>query len=176
MKFDREFWRKVLVDASAHIVALLVVAAVTGTAGYFVGHSRAEAQNEIRVRSEALNYAAELKHTIDRANATLSQSGGANPDNLRVYARSIVKVRDDLRGSLLSLSSQLNSDLDRLSMLLDQYEKDRNETVAHDMTVNIRVLHETWPSRQARIDSAVRRLMVDLGLERISFVDRKKEF
>jgi hypothetical protein len=169
-------------ESVSKTAAIIIFAAITGLAGYFFGFNRAEAENEFRVRSAALDYATQLRDAIMRAERSLNSGPGVTDGNVRVYGRSILKIRDDLRDSLKSLSDQLNSELDKLSSLIDQYEKTSTEDTAargalgHDITVTIRVLYETWPSRQLKIDSAVRKVMIDLGLERIYYRDRQTAF
>lgn len=167
----RRFWREV----QTHIVAALIVGALTGVAGFLWGKSRAEAHSEFTVRVAALQYADHLREAIERAARAADTGSGLSgkPEDLLAYGRSIVVIRDDLRGTLLTLSSQLNSELDRLSSLLDQYQKEPTEALARQIAVTIRVLRETWPSRQLKIDTSIRRLLEDLNIERVYFRDRR---
>jgi len=72
-------------------------------------------------------------------------------------------VRDDLRGSLKDLSESLNSEIDELSRLLEQYKKEPTEAGAQKLAMSIGVLHATWPVRQAKIENAVRKVLSDAG-------------
>jgi len=159
-RFFFRMFSRVFSGATEKILEIIVVAAASGLFGYFFGFRNAEAQNEFHIQTLPLQYANELHTVIERADHAVR---GGGPDDVRVYARAIVKVRDDLRGSLTFLSEQLDSELDRIASLADQYERSPNEQLAHDIAVNIRVLNETWPARQAKIEYGVQRIMIDLG-------------
>jgi hypothetical protein len=83
----------------------------------------------------ALQYADHLREAIERAARAADTGSGLSgkPEDLLAYGRSIVVIRDDLRGTLLTLSGQLNSELDRLSSLLDQYQKEPTEALARQI-------------------------------------------
>jgi hypothetical protein len=159
----RAIWDKVVVEATAHLLVLIIVAAVSGVGGYLFGFSRAETIAQLEVQAAPLRYAAVLRDLVERADQATRNDGPATAPNLRVFARGIVQVRDDLRGSLTFLSGGLNTELDRISDLVNQYEKTPTPAVASDIAVNIRVLNETWPARQAKIEYGVRKMLAEMG-------------
>jgi hypothetical protein len=87
-----------------------------------------------------------------------------NPDpnyrhNIEVSARSIVASRNDLRSDLDAIGSRLDSQIDGLQTELAKPEPDPERLV----TI-MEVLRQKWPSKEAEIEVAVRKLLAELGL------------
>jgi hypothetical protein len=144
------------------VVKLLVLAAVTaltGVIGYLFGVTDERARFEQTVRAAPEEYVRLLREQIE-------SGGHGEPLDTRVHARSIVRVRDDLRGSLSNLAKHLNSEMDRLAKLLAKYEQNPSPALEREIQVTIRVLRQTWPSKETLITYELRKILSELGLDR----------
>ena len=104
-----DFKREIL----PRVVSYLIYGAIVWAVSFASGKERgeAEAQDRFRQRYEAAGstYVQHLDRVIQDAARTTSG------DDTLVRARTIVSTRDDLRRSLTSLSSLLNSEIDHLA-------------------------------------------------------------
>lgn len=119
--------------------------------------ARQERQQWVQALSSAPSeYANRLSDLIDGANAA--------PDSeIVIHARAIVSARNDLRDSLINLSTLLNSDIDRLSSDVSSApEADRIGSVRS----TISVLKLKWPSKKEQVAVELRKVLAELGLER----------
>src|SRR5262245_6974181 len=71
------------------LLGIAVAVVVGGAAWFFLGHNRAEAEFQRNVQVAPLEYAYHLRQLVE------SGAKASNAKELEVYARSIVKVRDD---------------------------------------------------------------------------------
>jgi hypothetical protein len=99
-------------------------------------------------------YARQLSSLIKRADP---QSSTWLTDS-----RSIVSARDSLRKTLIALADLLNSDIDTLAGLVDT--RLGGDINADEGKRALRVLKETWPTKEAAIPEQVRKLQTELGL------------
>ena len=157
------FFRKIGEGVAEKLLVIMIVAAATAVGGYLFGYASAQSRYEWHVEVAPFRYVALLKDLVDQG-AQCSRAKPRSPDDIRVYARSIVSVRDDLRRSVTALSGQLNSEMDRIATLLEQYEKAPTEQGAREITLTIRVLRETWPAKEAKIADALRKILADAGI------------
>ena len=102
-------------------------------------------------------YAERLSELIDKASNAKSQ-------DMLTYSRAIVAVRDDMKGTLVSLSALLNSEIDRLSAEVRDAQAPQASVEPLRSTVN--VLKLKWPAKCDQIEIEVRKLLAELGLER----------
>lgn len=72
--------------------------------------------------------------------------------------RGIVSTRDDLRGSMLNISEQLNSDIDVLGQ---QVRDSAGRAAAYE---TIEVLSKKWPAKKAQVEIQLRKVLAELGL------------
>lgn len=88
-----------------------------------------------------------------------------------MHSRAIVAARDDLKGTLVSLSALLNSEIDRLSAEVRDAWAPESSVEPLRSTVN--VLKLKWPAKrdQIKIEIEVRKLLAELGLERLRTKD-----
>ena len=152
----KEFVEKVL---EGTVVKLVVLALVAGF-GYLLGARNEQVRYVQRVRSAPEEYVGLLKAQIESASRD-------EPVNIRVRARSIIRVRDSLGGSLLNLSKQLDSEIDRLAQLLDKYEQGPSEQLDTEIHDSIAVLQRTWPAKEKLIVYELRKVVAELGLDRV---------
>ena len=136
------------------VLASLVAAAIAGCGGYVWGRRNAEKKFTQKQKAAVQRFGEELKKLIDASEP--------ESEEVVVMARSIVSVRNNLRGRLESLASTLNSDIDLLAELLG----DGKSPVENASAVRERlaVLKKAWPSKVTEMDVAVRKLLTELGL------------
>lgn len=122
-------------------------------------------QQRKKVEAAPRKYVAELDALIQRA----IKEGD---DFAIVNARAIVATRNSLRASLVAISSQLNSEIDRLSQEIGQ-PVPQHQTVnatgpqapsASEVFRTIQVLSRIWPAKRVQIEVEIRKLLAELGL------------
>jgi hypothetical protein len=92
-----------------------------------------------------------------------------------INARAIVSARDSLRSSLISISAQLNTEIDVLATNIGtEYLPSKNviSTQSNEGYNNpeeayrtIEVLSRLWPSRKTQIEIQVRKMLAEMGLD-----------
>jgi hypothetical protein len=92
-----------------------------------------------------------------------------------VNARSIVSTRNDLRSSLISISSRLNSEIDQLAIdightIIKPAEPSIRTTEANENNPKrayetIEVLYRNWPAKKVQIEVEIKKLLAELGLD-----------
>jgi hypothetical protein len=120
----------------------------------------ADAEREAWVQtltSAPKKYAERLSDLIDKANSA------PNPEVL-AHARAIVSARNDLRETLTSLSSLLNSEIDRLSTEVE--DASDSGTNVEPLRSTVQVLKLKWPAKRDQVEVELRKLIAELGLER----------
>jgi hypothetical protein len=151
-------------DVVNNVVAPLLVAAITGPAAWILGRWKAQAHT----RSAPIRY-------VERLDELITRGEREGPGNAVVNARAIVAARDGLRSSLVSLSGQLNSEIDRLAgeivrggvpYVVTRVENHirSDEPNPEEVFNTIRVLARTWPAKREQIQVEVRKLLAELDL------------
>jgi hypothetical protein len=157
----------------APILAGLIVAGVTGALTWTWAQLKARRRMKEKLRSilEAAprQYVEELDKLIQRGIAE-------GPEKAVVNARAIVGARNSLRSSLVSISKQLNSQIDRLALEIGEdvelpvppstpraNEKARDDPGAAFQTIE--VLSRTWPSKKVEIENEIRKILTELRLD-----------
>jgi hypothetical protein len=144
------------------VTAGLIVAAITAIATWFV----ARMWQQRKIDAAPYLYVKELDVLIKRA----VREG----ENLAIInARAIVGVRNSRRSSLISISTLLNSEIDRLSSdigdaitaLQTVTEKPRAEIDPSEVYQTIQVLERTWPGKRTQIVVEIRKVLAELNLE-----------
>jgi hypothetical protein len=142
------------------VAAGITVAVLTGAVAYYQGTKKAQK----RVSKAQFVFVNRLDELIRKA----LQEG---PKEAVLNARAIVTVRNSLADSLVSISSQLNSEIDRLAKEIgsvDTYAIKRTEYFVEpnaDATyATIQVLAKIWPAKRSQIVIGVRKLLAELGL------------
>jgi len=149
------------------IVGGLVVAGVSWTVATI--RTRYSERNKVAEMLDAAprNYVSELDKLI-------SQAIAEGPDKAVLNARAIVKVRNDLRNNLVTISAKLNSEIDRLAEQLGELgprplgpsvpgEKPFISSGAAWET--IQVLQKVWPAKKREIEDAIRQILTEVGLD-----------
>lgn len=95
-------------------------------------------------------------------------------ENAIINARAIVSARNSLRKSLLAISSQLNSEIDRLANEIGEegvripdptMSKDEIKSIDRENAYNtILVLNRIWPAKKEQIEVEVRKLLAEMGI------------
>ncbi|MEO4026549.1 hypothetical protein ABH313_00630 [Chromobacterium vaccinii] len=129
------------------IIASLIAALIIAYASFYFGKQTYEK----RVESAVDIYADHLDKLIREAN---TESGS----EIRVAAQAIVSTRNDLRSSLVSLNSLLNSDIDVLAEMLAA------DASAGQFSNRLKVLEKKWPAKRDQVKVELRKLLAELGL------------
>jgi len=155
-------------DIFNNVIAPIIVATILGIFGLAWGWILGHRQSRRRIEAAPRKYVQELDKLIQRADKE-----GA--DNAIVNARAIVAVRDSLRGSLVAISKQLNSEIDNLASELGgtrgplaELGRSLERSDAPDpkrVYQTIQVLVRIWPSKSEQIEVEIRKLLAELGLE-----------
>jgi chromosome segregation ATPase len=85
---------------------------------------------------------------------------GPTSTELLDAARTLIKVRDDLRSALEVVSTRLNSHIDSLSK-----EVERKQVSAGEIQSLVNILNGAWPAKTQEIELALRKVLTDMGLE-----------
>ncbi len=148
---------------------LITVAGGLIVAGVSWVSARIYERNKVAVMLDAAprNYVAELDKLITQAVAE-------GKDKAVLNARAIVKVRNDLRNSLVTISTKLNSEIDRLAVQLGEIvpvAQGPSVPAAEKPTVSaaaawetIQVLQKVWPAKKKEIEDAIRQILTEIGL------------
>jgi hypothetical protein len=148
----------------ANIISPLIVAALTGLATWLW------TQRQFRKKIDAAprEYVRELDLLINRAKSEGVDMAGIN-------ARAIVAARNSLKSSLVSISSNLNSEIDRLANEIGEssyspFEELQRRTGENNVELSeiyetIQVLHRIWPSKRRQIEVEMRKVLAELGLD-----------
>lgn len=150
-------------DILNNILAPLIVAAMTGIFGWLWAHKRIQKKVD-----DAPNiYVQELDYLISRAVKEGLSAAVVN-------ARAIVAARNSMRKSLISISGNLNSEIDRLAEEIGQTSEmplgpstqtgNTQGTNAEKAFETIQVLSRVWPAKKKEIIIEVRKLLAELGL------------
>ena len=98
---------------------------------------------------------------IDKA-VSAANTKGATSQELLIEARALVKARDGLRSSLEGIQQRLNSSIDALHR-----EVERKPPSSAEIEATVKVLQSSWPAKTAEIELAVRKILVDMGIEQV---------
>ena len=147
------------------VLAGLAVAGLSAVAAYFY---RGEKERK-RVGEAPFIFVRRLDELIKRG----TKEG---PDHAIINARAIVAARNSLARSLVSISSSLNSEIDRLAEQIGQprlvpgtvpsdTENSRLDSNADALAYDsIQVLARIWPSKRSQVIVEVRKILAELGL------------
>ena len=151
-------------DPLSAIVAPLIVAAITGGAGWLWGRMQARKKIE-----------AAPNRYVDELDKLINSGVKQGPEKAVINGRAIVRVRDSLRGSLVAISGQLNSEIDRLALDLNgtpfpasdlaravEGQKTPDPKQVYD---TIQVLSKVWPAKREQVKVEIRKLLAELGLD-----------
>jgi hypothetical protein len=153
------------------IIASLVAAAVAGTVGYALRGKRLKQV----VKAAPSIYA-------DRLGGLIEKAYNDGVERALVNAHAIVSVRNDMRSSLISVSQHLNAEISMLQAILyGDYESQEMESTLKRFLATkgksltkadpaqvyrlIEVLYKTWPEKRKIIETQIRKLVTELGLE-----------
>jgi hypothetical protein len=148
-------------DIPNNIIAPLIVGVISAIAAYLV----AKLRQQKRIDAAPRRYVEELDKLIKQAYAE-----GEN--KALVNARAIVAARNSLSESLVSISKNLNSEIDRLSTeigapiaRLEVVSADPHHATNHaEIYQTIEVLYRFWPTKREQIEVEIRKLLAELGL------------
>lgn len=154
-------------DFLTNIVAPLAVALITFLAGIALKARSDKARYKQKVQSAPEKYVGELDKLIRDA----LEEGEANA---LINARAIVAARNGFRNTLVAISSQLNSEIDRLAInigeeiIKPQFASELRTAIDNSSGVEayqtIKVLAKIWPGRKIKIEVEVRKLLTEMGL------------
>jgi len=155
-------------DFFKQVTAAVAAGSILAGGGYFIGESIGEDEGvqKERARLEQMFENAPKAYTKlldDRINEKTNNE----PRQVLIKARAIVSTRDDLRGTLTSLNSLLNSEIDTLAQQLKSSEAQRrlgDGWNSRELEETIEVLKRKWPSKMNQVDIEVRKLLAELGV------------
>lgn len=84
-------------------------------------------------------------------------------DELVIRARAIVSLRNQMRDTLTNIQRHLNSDIDRLEILIKSGDKEAVKKTKEIRDV-IGVLNRTWLAKAEMIEIEMRKLLAELGM------------
>lgn len=134
-------------------------------------HDRQELAQEkkriyLQVQSAVEQYANSLGLLIGKAKGEVDDNLSA--ERIEVSARAFVGARNDLRDTLTSLSGSLNHEVDDLEDAIKDLEKNPDDKAAQDRVRKaILVVAQKWPVKADAIKVQIRKMLAELGLERI---------
>ena len=159
-------WNSIPSDIKTFLFYPLAVGIVT----YYLTRDSERAKAKKVMEAAPSKYAAELDALIQNG---VTQGRTEAITN----ARAIVKVRNDLRSSLISISSQLNSEIDILAAQIRELEgnaqvpfiqpqRARRGLAPEDAVyTTIQVLAKEWPAKKTQIEVEMRKLLTELGCD-----------
>lgn len=131
------------------VVAGLIVAAVSGGAGYLLRGRRYK-----KAIIEA------PRKYVEHLGALIEKAMREGRDNSIVNARAIVAARDTLRGSLVIIADKLNSEIDTLA------SESRVKISPSELFSTIQVLHTMWRSRKTKSSMKFAKYWLSSALKR----------
>jgi hypothetical protein len=154
-----------MIDFWIQVASGVTVAAIVGVATWIASGRYHKRKIEVAPRKY-------VQHLDELINRGITEGR----DNAILNARAIVSVRNDLRRSLVSISSLLNSEIDILQENVGTAEnnsentnennirrrRDANAASAYD---TIQVLSRKWPSKKDQIEVELRKLLTEIGLD-----------
>lgn len=161
----------------------LIVAAISAAITWVLKeakHRTALAAAEQEKRQKVLDAEAEFQRRIDAAprqyvrelDRLIRVAVEEGPQKAVLNAGAIVEARNSLRSSLVSISTQLNSQIDELALNIGQSIRILQDTARHpfgkvnprEVFQTIEVLSRVWPARMLEMEVAIRKILVELGL------------
>ena len=126
---------------------------------------------------------------IDRLSKLISEAFQEGVTRASLNAKAIVAARNDLRDSLLSITNLLNTEITTLERItstdlvyhpsyLAPFYEDTSDVISRadpreiarrneETYEMIEVLHKKWPSKADQIKFAIRKLIAELGIDRL---------
>ena len=153
----------IAVPLAVQVLGALISAAVIAAVAFVLGQRTIERRYTTEYEAALTSFSLELEKAI---------TNDANIEEL-VKATAIVSIRNSVRNELMNVNRILNSDIDTLSELLAKAEEFKNQgkniprPLARQIEERMDVLRLTWPSKKPQIDVALRKLLAEIGIERI---------
>jgi len=147
----------------APLIVAIIIGAITGVFGWLLANRRIQRKLDAAPRK----YVEELDQLIKNAIAE-------GPTKADVNARAIVSARNSLRKSLISISGNLNSEIDRLASEIGEEvihqpapstRTPAYSEISKDRAFQtIEVLSKVWPAKKTQIVVEIRKLLAELDL------------
>lgn len=155
------------------ILAGLAVAVITG--GFAWAYAQAKARRQVKEKLVTILDAAPRQY-VEELDKLIARAMVEGPPKAIINARAIVGVRNSLRSSLVSVSRQLNSQIDRLALEIGEVVQEpappsvprsKIEGAEYSATAfeTIEVLSRTWPTKKVEIENEIRKLLSELRLD-----------
>ncbi len=165
-------------DLTNHIIAPLIVAIICSVGAWAGGAASTRWQFHQRIEAAPRIYVEELDRLIQRA-----VNEGA--ERALLNARAIVSARNSLRSSLVTISSQLDSEIDRLAGDIGEapstlpagttVPKGNVEPDPRVVYETIEVLQEVWPAKKVQIEVEMRKILAEMALDPFSVSKRESQ-
>lgn len=150
---------KLFEETIVKLFSRVVLTAPAAVRGYLFGTKGARERYEQKIRAAPEEYVRLLKTQIN--------GDDLKPVGVPIQARSIVRVRDDLSGSLANLGKLLETEIDALAQLVQKYEQTPTPEIQEEMSTTITVLRHTWPAKEVEIKCELRKQLAELGLDQV---------
>jgi hypothetical protein len=158
-------------ELAVQVAGELIGAALLGILGYLFGKDRQRKRVMAKIDAAPTVYVEELDRLIQ-------QGASEGPENAIINARAIVAARNSLRSSMLSISSNLNSEIDTLAgdigidtgpvwrpVTQDGTRGATTDTHTGERAYDtIMVLRKIWPARKKQIEIELRKLFAELDI------------
>lgn len=146
------------------VIAGLIVAAISGTSGW--GISRVVTKRKIKALP---------KKWVDRIAVLIDEGISEGRERCVINAKAIVASRDAMRKSLVTLTDALNSEIDRLALLLgfavenaERYPQSEREGIdVEAVWERLEVLKKYWGMKGPEIEDGIRKVLIELGVKDI---------
>lgn len=117
-------------------------------------------------QSAVEQYANSLGSLIGKAKGDIDDN--LSQERIEVSARAFVGARNELVKTLTNLSGSLNNEVDELEKAIEELQKNPNDKATQDRVRKaILVVAQKWPVKDVAIKVQIRKLLAELGLERI---------
>lgn len=158
----RKMTQSVIDNLLANLIAAPIVGFLTLILGIFIGIWRGNRRYRQKIDAAQEVFVRQMDGLIQRAVAE-----GEN--SCLVNAQAIVSARDSLRTTLGELSKYLNSDIDKLSLSISEFEPEKtskpiSENQRNAIWRSIQVLSRTWPSKGEQVKVEIRKLLAVLAI------------
>lgn len=149
-----------------NIVAPLIVALLSGTFTWIWA-----------LRTNRKRIAAAPKMYVEHLDNLIKNGVTEGVSSAVLNARAIVAARNSMRGSLTTISSQLNSEIDRLEAELSEVivspktpsmsRPNTNDGSPEKIFETMQVLNKIWSARRTQIEVEMRKLLAEMGLQKV---------
>ena len=156
------------------VVIGLTTSLVASYFAYKFGYFTSQRLYRKEIDEAPRKYVKNLGRLISEANEKIDN---ASKEDAVVFARSIIALRDSLRSHMVSISSLLNSEIDRLAeevnteqtlIITERHRSSQKQELKIDeIRATIKVLAKIWPAKEDQVQYEIRKIIAELGLGKL---------